>query len=497
MSIANASEETDSFSGRRPSILSLGSIGIPSEVSDTELEDEDIYMPMDSDEECYSDLSMFGNVEESDMSTSTVKDEKYDNGVADQEYLSHGRDEHAYSCKKTAEAQRGGLLAAQALGDEGAGESPFGQQSLQHGHGNVYANTPPPLPPRNGYGMNSQNGVEKSGELMKLSWLVPEGTDVDPDAETYDYLDRDNNVECPYISPLMVEDRKCSDGVAAQAGSGYHGGDEHAYRYRDNRNTPPPLPPRNTYGKNSQNDMEKSEELLKLPWLASASQSLPSVSDTRSNLQNSSKGEMQKGSQPPPLPPRCFHHEKKGLGKVELGRGLPGPRPVLPPTPPLQRQNAFDAKQLPPPPLLPATGPDSAFSVPAPRADKAGGDTKGEPQQPPHTDALSTCGGVTLVGEQLQVPAEPAAHRVCGSFGPASAVVAVQSGPQGVRANETMEEGKEEKADTLQGAEHQSEHPELSSALPGSSALSSSKHAAGAGEDGESSDDDLHKVVFV
>ena len=490
MSIANASEETDSFSGSRPSILTLGSIGIPSEVTDTEL--EDIYMPMDSDEECYSDLSMVGNVEESDISTSTVKDEKYDDGVADQEHLSHGRDEHAYSRKKTAEAERGGLLAAQALGDEGAGESPFGQQSLQHGHDNVYANNPPPLPPRNEYGKNSQNGVEKSGELMKLSWWVSEGTDVDSDSETYDYLDKDNNVESPYISPLMVEDRKCSDGVAAQAGSGYHGGDEHAYRYKEYRNTPPPLPPRNTYGKNSQNDTEKSEELLKLPWLASDSQSLPSVSDTGSNLQNSSKGEMQNGSQLPPLPPRCFHLEKKGLGKVELGRGLPGPRPVLPSNPPLQSQNAFDAKQLPP--LLLATGPDSAFSVPTPRADKAGGDTKGEPQQPPHTDALSTCGGVTSVGEQLQVPAEPAAHRVCGFFGPASAV---QSGPQGVRANETMEEGKDEKADTLQGAEHQSEHPELSSVLPGSSALSSSKHAAGAGEDGESSDDDLHKVVFV
>ena len=453
-------------------------------MTDTDLEDEDIYMPMDSDEECYSDLSMFGDVKESDMFTSTVKDEKYDDGVAVQEHLSHGRDE-------------------QALGDEGAGESPFWQQPLQHGHGNVYANTPPPLPPRNGYGKNSQNGVEKSGELMKLPWQVSEGIDVDSDAETYDYLDRDNNVECPDISSLTVEDGKRSDGVAAQADSSSRGGDEHAYRYRDYTNTPPPLPPRNIYGKNSQNDMEKSEELLKLPCLASDSQSLSSLSDTSSNLQNSSKGEMQNRSQPPPLPSRCFHHEKKGLGKVEIGQGLPGHRgPVLPPTPPLPGQNAFDAKQLPP--LLPATGPDSAFSVPAPRADKAGGDTEGEPQQqqlppsqPPHTDALSTCGDDTLVGEQLQVPPEPAAHRVCGSFGPASAVVAVLSGPQGARANETMEEGKEEKADTLQGAEHQSEHPELSSAFPGSSALSSSKHAAGAGEDGESSDDDLHRVVFV
>ena len=395
MSVANPSEDADSCSDCTSIISSSFTIGNPSELTDTYLEDEDCYISMDFDEEIYTDI---GTDDILHTSTSTMEDGKSSDTFTVQAHSSHhGGDEPACSYKKNAEVQSGGLLAAQPE-RRSACSQVSGDQS-----DNVYTNTPPPLPLRIRRHEGPQNVV-------------------------------------------------------------------------------------------------KSEELPKPPLLASDSQSLSSLTETMSNLQNPSKGKMQTLSLRPPVQPRHLPHEKKALGEAEPGEGHSRPLPPLPPASCVQSQTVFDAGELPS--LLAAAGSDPGFSVSASRAEKAVVDVQAVPQQhplppsqPQCTGALSMYGDDTCMRKPSQVPAEPATPK--GSSVPVSDAVACgPSSSQGERMNETAAEGKEG-SDVLQGAGCQTKGSEPSSALPGSSTQSSSKCTTGFDGDADSSDDDLYKVVLV
>ncbi|XP_070211557.1 uncharacterized protein [Littorina saxatilis] len=462
--IANASD-TDSLSGSSfstTSSWSCASIGNPSDRSDA-----------DTASECsfgYSSASYHRFSSSSSMYGLRIGNPSFQSAVSEVDEVSSvslcDSDEEMYM-----------ELGEESKGDENKQTAPIAKEEQESDRAAAK---------RDSHGLGGVENVYKNdpqvGQATSAAFLPPAS---DPrerlsDDETYDKLDK-------YSSPESVPESGTKQ--PAQPAQAQRPAEPDTGGVYMNSPPPPPLPPRNPKPAKSWEDLTKPALLEK--GVLAAGQRSASL-DTR-------RMENMMVDAPPLPPPRSTRMEGAPGANNKQVRGLSHSHRPLPPTPPVQRQLAFDSDN--PPPLVPPTGPDVAYMHPPVTA--AVSDfhleqppssllSEAEKQQPAFAGSMrSIAGSFTVQSHKPVLLVKPNSH---GQFVPEHSAAASMANRQ-QEVPTVRREGREE-PNAAEGRGPQRKQTEPSQETSGV-VQSSAEGRTGREDSTEEPDDDEERIVFV